>query len=72
MEQTLASGYIKKADKLKSNQSIKEEVIQYTGELKIQDKKIQVDIYSNEESLSGKEIFVKLSHRVQDKLYGMI
>ena len=69
MEQTLASGYIKKVGKLKPNKHIKEEITEYEGTLKVQDKEVTVNIFNDK---NDNEIFVKISHKVKDSLYGML
>jgi predicted Mrr-cat superfamily restriction endonuclease len=72
MQQILATGYIKKTKKLKDNKHLMQKLIQYEGKLKIQNKEIVIQIFSEDENLKQKEIYVKLSHNIADNIYGML
>ena len=72
MLKEIAKGYIKKHKKLRNNEHIKQEVAQYEGNLKIGDKQIVVEVFTKDVKFEDSEIFVKLSSKVRDSLYGAI
>ena len=72
MLQEIAKGYIKKQKKLRNHEYIKQEVAQYEGNLKIGDKQIVVEVFTKDVKLEDGEIFVKLSTKIRDSLYGAI
>lgn len=72
MLQTLTKGYITKSKKLRKNKSITEKIAQYQGELTINKKKIVVEVYTDEDNLKDKQIFIKISKAVTDDIYGVL
>ena len=67
MLQTLTKGYITKSKKLRKNKSITEKIAQYQGELTINKKKIVVEVYTDEDNLKDKQIFIKSIYHISTK-----
>ena len=61
MKTAIASGYLKKTKDILNSESITNKFAGYEGELKVDKKKILVQVYSDSENFKNKEIFVRLS-----------
>ena len=61
MQQQIARGYIKRAKTNVNKDSITNRFVAYKGKLNIDKKDIIVEVYSEDDNLKDKEIFVKLS-----------
>mgnify|MGYP003132352281 CR=1 FL=1 len=61
MKTVIASGYIKKSKDITHKESITNRFAGYEGELKIDKKKVLVQVYSDNENFKNKEVFVRLS-----------
>ena len=61
MKQSFAKGYIKKSKTINHKDSITNRFVAYEGTLKIKDKDVIVEVYSENKNLKDEEIFVKLS-----------
>ena len=61
MQQQIARGYIKRAKTIVNKESITNRFVAYKGKLNIDKKDIIVEVYSEDDNLKDKEIFVKLS-----------
>ena len=61
MKTAIASGYLKKTKDILNSESITNKLAVYEGELKVDKKKILVQVYSDSENFKNKVIFVRLS-----------
>ena len=61
MKQSFARGYIKKSKTIKHKDSKSNRFVAYSGVLKVKDKDVIIDVYSEDENLKDEEIYVKLS-----------
>ena len=61
MKTAIASGYLKKTKDILNSESITNKFAGFEGELKVDKKKILVQVYSDSENFKNKVIFVRLS-----------